>query len=71
MNERAMRVIERKLQLMEETSAQESEKIQIEQSKIQAEEDKIMLAYTSGMSKFQRKYIRVRQMEIFESRRMT
>jgi hypothetical protein len=71
MNERAMRVSERKLQLMEEISARESEKIQIEQSKIRAEEDKIMLADTSGMSKFQREYIRVRQMEIFESRRMT
>jgi hypothetical protein len=71
LNERAMRVSERKLQLMEETSARESEKIRIEQSKIQVEEDKIMLADTSGMSEFQREYIRIRQMEIFESRRMT
>jgi hypothetical protein len=71
LNERVMRVSERKLQLMEETSARESEKIRIEQSKIRAEEDKIMLADTSGMSEFQREYIRIRQMEIFESRRMT
>ncbi|KAE8008553.1 hypothetical protein FH972_005053 [Carpinus fangiana] len=49
MNERAMRVSKQKLQLMEETSARESEKIRIKQSKIRAEEDKIMLADTCGM----------------------
>jgi len=77
MNERAMIATERKLQLMEKTSAQEDtriqfegEKIRVEQAKLRVDEDKIMLTDTSGLSESQREYIRIRQMEILESRRM-
>jgi hypothetical protein len=77
MNERVMITTERKLQLMERTSAREDErirleeeKIRLEQSKFRVEEDKIMLTDTSDLSEFQREYIRIRQMEILESRRM-
>jgi len=84
MNERAMIATERKLQLMEKTSAQEdtriqfegkkirveAEKIRVEQAKLRVDENKIMLTDTSGLSESQREYIRIRQMEILESRRM-
>jgi hypothetical protein len=48
----------------------EEERIQVEKSKVRTKEDRIMLTNTSGLPEFQREYLCIWQMEIFESLRM-